>query len=126
MMMAHDSSPGPSGLDVQTIETVRVALEQYISTSAHSQTLSVSSDSVSSAHSPRLTPASPHGEQLRLALRAMAEEAREKSVLPEALLLVLKQVWHSLPIVSSKRDHDDQVMLLQRVVTMCIKEYYAD
>ena len=45
-------------------------------------------------------------------------------MLPEQLLGVLKSMWHSLPSVRAISDSSDQVRLLQRVVTMCIKEYY--
>jgi hypothetical protein len=56
----------------------------------------------------------------------MAAEAREKTVLPEQLLVVLKDVWYSLPGVQEMSDTTEQVRLLQRAVTMCIREYYAD
>jgi predicted ATPase len=54
----------------------------------------------------------------------MASEARTRSMLPEQLLIVLKDVWHGLPEVRSMHDTREQVPMLQRVVTMCIKEYY--
>ena len=101
MMMAHDSSPGPAALSEETIEAVRAALVRYID--APSQ-----------------------GDRLRESLHVMAAEARAKSVLPEQLLVVLKDIWYSLPSVRAMSEPVDQVRLLQRVVTMCIKEYYAD
>lgn len=100
-MMAHDSGPGPAVLTAKTIEAVRSALEQYAD-----------------------TPVSGNG--LQSVLRNLAKEARDKSVLPEQLLVVVKDVWFSLPSVRGMSDPGDQVELLQRVVTMCIKEYYAD
>ena len=100
MMMAHDSSPTPpGGLAEDTIETVRGALAHYLR-----------------------TPGSP--TDLRAALNRMADEARSKSILPEHLLITLKQVWSSLPEVRSVGDADEQTRMLQRVVTMCIREYY--
>jgi hypothetical protein len=101
MMMAHDSSPGPVALEAETINAVREALVHYIDAPAQSTSL-------------------------RDALNRMAVEAHEKSMLPEQLLVVLKDVWYSLPGVQSMPDASEQVRLLQRVVTMCIKEYYAD
>lgn len=100
MMMAHDSSPGPTTLTEETIKAVRAALVEYIADPAH-------------------------GERLGAALRTMAAEARDRSMLPEQLLVVLKDIWHSLPGVRTMSDASDQVRLLQRVVTMCIKEYYS-
>jgi hypothetical protein len=101
MMMAHDSGPGPAALATETIEAVRSALEQYVD-----------------------APVQSNG--LQTVLRNLAKEAHDKSVLPEQLLVVLKDVWFSLPSVRRMNDTGDQVQLLQRVVTMCIKEYYAD
>jgi ActR/RegA family two-component response regulator len=100
MMMAHDSSPGRNSLTEETIEAVRAAIVRYVS-----------------------APAS--GDELGAALQQMAAEAREQSMLPEQLLVVLKDIWYSLPSVRSISDSSDQVRLLQRVVTMCIKEYYS-
>jgi hypothetical protein len=99
-MMAHDSTPGHGALATETIEAVRSALAVYVA-------------------------APSDGDSLRQALDGMAAEAREKSILPEQLLVVLKDVWYSLPSVRAMREPTDQVRLLQRVVTMCIQEYYA-
>ena len=100
MMMAHDSSPGPNILAKETIDAVRDALVQYVSAPAC-------------------------GDELGATLRRMAAEARDRSMLPEQLLIVLKDIWYSLPSVRSMSDSTEQVRLLQRVVTMCIKEYYS-
>jgi hypothetical protein len=101
MMMAHDSSPTPpGGLAEETTEAVRAALVAYLRAPAIST-------------------------ELRAALNRMAEEARAKGILPEHLLLTLKQIWGSLPEVRAVGDADDQTKTLQRVVTMCIREYYS-
>src|ERR1700716_1336604 len=101
MMMAHDSSPTPpSRLDDETVAAVRAALRAYLSSSAN--------------------PAA-----LQVALLRVSSEARERSILPEHLLVVLKDVWGTLPEVRAMTDAGEQVRLLQRVVTMCIKEYYS-
>jgi ActR/RegA family two-component response regulator len=99
-MMAHDSSPGPNVLTEETIEAVRAALVQYVSAPARR-------------------------DDVGAALQRMAIEARDRSMLPEQLLIVLKDIWYSLPSVRNMSDATDQVRLLQRVVTMCIKEYYS-
>jgi hypothetical protein len=101
MMMAPDSSPPPSGwLAEDTVERARIALSKYLT------------DSESGA------------QQLRDVLDLMAAEAREKRLQPEQLLVGLKDVWYSLPAVRAMEDSSAQTRLLQRVVTMCIKEYY--
>jgi hypothetical protein len=102
MMMAHDSShTPPSRLDDETVAAVRDALRAYLANGAD--------------------PAMLHGALLR-----MSAEARERSMLPEQLLVVLKDAWGTLPEVRAMTDAAQQVRLLQRVVTMCIKEYYSD
>jgi hypothetical protein len=97
MMMAHDSSPTPpGGLAEETTEIVRAALRDYLRTPGGST-------------------------DLRPALHRMADEARAKAILPEHLLVTLKQLWASLPEVRSVGDADEQTRMLQRVVTMCIR-----
>ena len=99
MMMAHDSSRGPAALAEDTIAAVRSALVRYVD-------------------------APSDGDGLRSALHALAAEAHAKSVLPEQLLVRLKEAWSSLPEVRAMRDAQQQARLLERVVTMCIREYY--
>jgi hypothetical protein len=101
MMMAQDFSPPPAaGLAEETVTRARVALSRYL-------------------EAPEA-----NGPALRDALDGMASEARTKSMLPEQLLIVLKDIWYSLPEVRAIEDSSAQIRLLQRVVTMCIKEYY--
>lgn len=101
MMMAHDSSPTPpSELAEETTEAVRAALVGYLRAPASST-------------------------DLRAALNRMADEARTKAILPEHLLVTLKHLWSSLPEVRAVGDVDEQTRMLQRVVTMCIREYYG-
>lgn len=101
MMMAHDSTPPHAGLGEETIRTVRVALIEY------------------------LDGADDGGDGLHHALNRMAGEAREKAILPEQLLIILKDVWYGLPALKAAPDHQ-RAALLQRAVTICIKEYYGD
>src|SRR6266550_8998153 len=81
MMMAHDSSPPPApGLAEETVARARVALSAY------------------------LEDPEGHGEDLRDALNQMADDAREKKMLPEQLLVVLKDIWYALPAVRAVED----------------------
>jgi hypothetical protein len=101
MMMAHDSSgTPPSRLDDETVSAVRHALRAYLSDSTDPSALQAS-------------------------LLVMASEARARAILPEQLLIALKDVWNTLPEVRSMTDTRQQIGMLQRVVTMCIKEYYS-
>ena len=101
MMMAADSShTPPSRLDDETMSMVRGALRAYLA----------------DASDPT---------ELRAALLRMSAEARARSMLPEQLLVLLKDTWNALPEVRGTSDAVEQIRLLQRVVTMCIKEYYG-
>jgi hypothetical protein len=101
MMMAHDSGPTPpSRLDDASIELLRAALRDYLQDSKDPG-------------------------KLQPSLLRVAGEARTRAMLPEQLLVVLKDVWSNLPEVRSMTNTREQVNLLQRVVTMCIKEYYG-
>jgi hypothetical protein len=101
MMMAFDSSqPPPSRLDESTVSAVRDALRFYLADSSDPQAL-------------------------REALARMSAEAHDKQLLAEQLLVHLKDIWSALPEVRSMTDATEQIRLMQRVVTMCIKEYYA-
>ena len=100
-MMAHDSSyTPPSRLHDETVAAVRAALRAYLANASD--------------------PA-----PLQSALMRMSAEARERAILPEHLLVTLKDLWGALPEVRSMTDSGEQVRLLQRVVTMCITEYYS-
>jgi|SRR4051812_40078700 hypothetical protein len=101
MMMAHDSGhTPPSRLDDASIDLLRSALRDYLQDSKDPG-------------------------KLQPSLLHIASEARTKEMLPEQLLVVLKEVWSSLPEVRSMTNTREQINLLQRVVTMCIKEYYS-
>lgn len=101
MMMAFDSSqPPPSRLDEATVAAVRDALRRYLADSTE-----------------------PHA--LQQALQRLSADAREKHVQAEQLLVQLKETWAALPEVRSMTDTAEQIRVLQRVVTMCIREYYS-
>ena len=101
MMMAHDSGQTPpSRLDDASIDVLRAALRAYLQDSQD-----------------------PSG--LQASLLVIATEARARAILPEQLLVVLKDTWSGLPEVRSMTSSREQINLLQRVVTMCIREYYS-
>ena len=101
MMMAHDSGhTPPSRLDDASVELLRAALRDYLQDSKDPG-------------------------KLQPSLLHIAGEAHARALPPEQLLVVLKEVWSSLPEVRAMTNTREQVNLLQRVVTMCIKEYYS-
>jgi hypothetical protein len=99
-MMAHDTGPTlPNAVTEEHLQAVRRAIARY-------------SDGADSA-------------ELRRALKALAREARERSVAPEQLLVLLKSIWYELPAVRSAPADAERTRVLQQLVTMCIKEYYS-
>ena len=103
MMMAHTSDSPPPSLDAETIAAVRTALTGCIGEGSP-------------------TP------ELRSLLIRVSTEARSKGIMAERLLVVLKDIWGSLPEVrraerGTIKAHDT---LLQQVITRCIQQYYAE
>ena len=93
----------PNVLAHETVDAVRRALQRSV------------------AEAPTAEPTPP----LRAALHALAHEARVKGIPPEQLLITLKGVWQGLPEVENAR-HPEKTRSLQRIVTICIQEYFAD
>jgi hypothetical protein len=101
--MEHDSGPMPHNeLAQEAVDALRCALEEYARHPAES------------------------APELRAALHELAREARLLAMPPEELLLLLKRTWRELPDVMNAPDQTSQTRVLQNVVTMCIKEYFAD
>lgn len=100
MMMAHDSSHGRPQLSAETVSNLTAALRRYAANETDIATI-------------------------QPALRAVAAEARERKVQAEQLLVLLKEVWFGLPNVQGAANAEEQHQLLQRVVTLCIREYYS-
>lgn len=98
MMMAPDSTPNRPELSAAAVDALRSALQQFLEDSRETSVQS--------------------------ALRLIAAEAREKHVHAEQLLVLLKEVWYSLPQVGRAPESEHETRLLQRVVTLCIREYY--
>ncbi|HTI62957.1 MAG TPA: hypothetical protein VL524_05560 [Gemmatimonadaceae bacterium] len=97
-MMAEESSPSAGALSEETIAMLRTALVRFA--------------------------ASPDDGELRDALRLVSDEARARGILPEQLLTTLKDMWHAVPNVRVATG-GEPARLLQRMVTICIKEYYS-
>ncbi len=97
--MAYDSTPVPPEVSAERVDALRRALASYVHL--------------------------PHAEQtLSSALRSVAEEAHAKSITAEQLLMLLKHIWYALPQLRDVPSNEERVELLQRVVTICIREYY--
>ena len=104
MRMEHHTGPmSPNAIAQEAVDSVRTALERHVET-----------------RDAEPAPA------LRTALHALAHDARAKAVPPEHLLVTLKGIWQSLPSVEKARDYTEQTRALQQVVTICIKEYFAE
>ena len=98
--MAHDSSSPRPDLSTAALAGLRKALAGFLT-----------------------NPADTTG--LESSLRALTAEAREKEVHAEQLLIVLKELWFGLPQVREAPAGDAQNVLLQRVITQCIRQYYS-
>lgn len=99
-MMAFDRTPSAPNLDPATIEGLRAVLARSASRGIHS-------------------------DDLHLLLANAATESREKGLQAEQLLLVLKELWYSLPEVIGAPSADVENRLLQELISRCIREYYA-
>ena len=99
MMMAFDSTPPAARLDDETIAALRSALARYVNDGDDST-------------------------ELRDALRRAADEAREKGMQAEHLLLALKEVWYSLAELARASRRPEQQRLLQRLIGHCLDAYY--
>ena len=101
-MMAKDPTPPRRELSAASSDGLKHALRDFLGGGREEPTAAV-----------------------QTALSRVACEARENRIHAEQLLVMLKDVWFSLPEVGSSRDHEIQDRLLQRVVTLCIREYYS-
>lgn len=99
-MMAFDRTPSSAALEPSTVSQLRAALSR----------------SVASGN---------HGEDLKELLRRAATEARSKGVQAEQLLVALKDIWYSLPDLSTQPGTEVHTRLLQQLIARCIQEYYA-
>jgi hypothetical protein len=51
-------------------------------------------------------------------------EIAEETV--DAVHRALKSIWRTLPDVEHARDYAEKTRILQRIVAICINEYFAD
>lgn len=97
-MMAFDRMPSPR-LEAPTLDALRAVMERAIRKGDH-------------------------GTELQDVLARAATEAREKEIHAEQLLVIMKDLWHSLPDLRAA-DTDRQNELLQELISRCITQYYA-
>jgi hypothetical protein len=97
-MMAHDKTPDRPQLSASSVDALQNALNGYL--------------------------ASGTTDALQPTLQRIAAEARDRRMHAEQLLVTLKDVWFALPQVMRAPGSEDQNKLLQRVVSLCIREYY--
>ena len=98
-MMAFDRMPSPR-LEAETLDALRAVMQRAIHRGDHA------------------------GE-LQDVLSRAAAESREKSIHAEQLLVILKELWHSLPDLRGAEDTERQNELLQELISRCITQYYA-
>jgi len=117
MMMPFDSSdPPPRGeLDPATTEAMRAAIAHAISSGADAR------------HAAAEHPADDLA--LRATLHRVAREARDRSIPPERLLVLLKGMWQTAS--AGQRDaaslpRAEQERRLRDFVTLCIAEYFRE
>lgn len=97
--MSFERKPIP-GLDPATLVELRAALTRSLQSGAHD-------------------------DELKVLLRRLAAQARERGIQAEQMLIALKDVWHSLPELPPRPGNEVQVALLQQLVSHCIQEYYS-
>jgi hypothetical protein len=99
-MMAFDRTPALPNLSPETVAALKTAFAHSVDRGAHES-------------------------DLRQLLCRAAEEARTKGILAERLLIILKDIWYSLPEVAGASSADREHALLQELISRCIQEYYS-
>jgi hypothetical protein len=64
--------------------------------------------------------------ELSALLQRVAREAKDGSLRPEQLLLIFKQLWNSLAESLRPQNTEQFERVRERLVTVCIKAYYAE
>lgn len=62
--------------------------------------------------------------ELARVLRQIVTEARSRHIRAEQLVVILKNVWDTLPDARFAVDREAQTQVRQRLITLCIKAYY--
>jgi hypothetical protein len=99
-MMAFDRTPPSPNLDAATIDQLRTTLARSVANGNHQA-------------------------ELGRLLCTAAEQARDRGIQAERLLIILKDIWYSLPEVASARPPGLENQLLQELISRCIQEYYS-
>jgi hypothetical protein len=99
-MMAFDRTPSRPALEPQTVDALRKALATSVAQGNHV-------------------------DDLRDLLCRAAADARSKGMQAEHLLVTLKEIWYSMPEVTSASSAAVENTLLQELISRCIQEYYA-
>jgi hypothetical protein len=99
LMMAFDRMPSPR-LEAQTLDALRSVMQRAVRKGDH-------------------------GQELQDVLARTASEAHDKEIQAEQLLIIMKDLWYSLPDVRKAEDTDRQTELLQELISHCITQYYA-
>ena len=98
-MMAYDRMPVPR-LEADTVDALRTVMQRAVRRGDH-------------------------GQELQEVLSRAANEAREKDIHAEQLLVIMKELWYSLPDLRTLQDTDRQTELLQQLISRCITQYYS-
>jgi hypothetical protein len=65
-------------------------------------------------------------QALSTLLRKVAQEAHDQDIKPEQLIIIFKRLWNSLAESSRPQNADQHELVRQRLVTLCIRAYYAE
>jgi hypothetical protein len=69
--------------------------------------------------------ACPAEREVRVALRAVCDDARRRGLRAEQVIVSLKEAWAAIPEVSVLPPGSRRQEVLSCLVTLCIDEYYA-
>jgi hypothetical protein len=102
-MMAHDSrfSPEPRPLSDETFEVLRTAVLAHLGRKAD-----------------------PEGG-LEHAVTAVVDEARDRSMRPEELIIAFKALYAILPDPQTTAARAEQLRLREQLITACIRAYFG-
>jgi hypothetical protein len=64
--------------------------------------------------------------ELSALLQRLAREARQGNLRPERLVVIFKQLWNSLAESPRPQSSEQFERVRERLVTVCIKAYYAE
>jgi hypothetical protein len=65
-------------------------------------------------------------EHLERVVTAVSRHARERGMKAEELIVLCKEMWHSLPADGLHAERSTRTKKLERLVAICIEGYFAD